>query len=174
VKIREINARNGGLPVPVCLGKRCINLAAQSAWLLEDWFEVAWKSGDGEDRPTPAQIELARIIANRHEVQLRFGFESDGAWTRKFLDVFAYDPEVEEDVFRRVRNVSQYVREGRDMPEMARKVGLRPDQVEFMISVLRDSEFDLDEVVEDLDSDPEDAAWRDMERDYGARQAEYY
>jgi hypothetical protein len=139
-----------------------------------DWFEVARKSGDGEDRPTPAQIELARIIANRHEVQLRFGFEGDGAWTRKFLDVFAYDPEVEEDVFRRVRNVTQYVREGRDMPEMARKVGLRPDQVEFMVSVLRDSDVDLEEVVEDFDSDPEDVAWRDMERDCEARQADYY
>ena len=139
-----------------------------------DWFEVARKSGDGEDRPTPAQIELARIIANRHEVQLRFGFEGDGAWTRKFLDVFAYDPEVEEDVFRRVRNVTQYVREGRDMPEMARKVGLRPDQVEFMVSVLRDSDVDLEEVVEDFDSDPEDAAWRDMERGYEAHQADYY
>ena len=105
---------------------------------------MARKSGDGEDRPTPAQIELARIIANRHEVQLRFGFESDGAWTRKFLDVFAYDPELEEDVFRRVRNVTQYVREGRDMPEMARKIGLRADQVEFMIEVLSDSGYDMD------------------------------
>jgi hypothetical protein len=135
---------------------------------------VARKSGDGEDHPTPAQIELARIIANRHEVQLRFGFESDGAWTRKFLDVFAYDPEMEEDVFRRVRNVTQYVREGRDMPEMAHKIGLRPDQVEFMIEVLSDSGYDMEEVTEDFDADPEDAAWRDMERDYEARQVEYY
>jgi hypothetical protein len=57
---------------------------------------------------------------------------------------------------------------------MARKIGLRADQVEFMIEVLRDSDYDMEEVVEDFDSDPEDAAWRDMERDYEARQAEYY
>jgi len=135
-----------------------------------DTFETT----DNGAGPTPAQIELARIVADRHEVQLRYGFESDGVWTRKFLDVFAYDPEIEEDVFRRVRNVIQYVREGRDMPEMARKVGLRADQVEFMIAVLRDSDYEMEEVAEDLDTDPEDAAWRDLERDYEARQAEYY
>ena len=32
----------------------------------------------------------------------------------------------------------------------------------------------MEEVVEDFDTDPEDAAWRDMERDYEARQVEYY
>ena len=88
--------------------------------------------------------------------------------------MFAFDPEMEEDVFRRIRNIAQYVREGRDMPEMARKIGLRADQVEFMIEVLRDSDYDMEEIVEDFDSDPEDAAWRDMERDYEARQVEYY
>ena len=156
------------------LGSGALSLTPDGIGSNEGRFEVARKSGDGEDRPTPAQIELARLIASRHEVQLCFGFESDGAWTRKFLDVFAYDPEMEEDVFRRIRNVSQYVREGRDMPEMARKIGLRADQVEFMIAVLRDSGYDMEEVVEDFDSDPEDAAWRDMERDYEARPVEYY
>ena len=101
------------------------------------------------------------------------GFEADGPWTRKFLDIFAYDPDTDEDVFRRVRNVIQYVREGRDMPEMGRKVGLRPDQVEFMIGVLRDSGHDLEEVIEDFEHDPEDAAWQDMERDLDARPYEY-
>ncbi|EWY40126.1 hypothetical protein N825_03110 [Skermanella stibiiresistens SB22] len=129
---------------------------------------------EGEARPSAAQVELARLIAERHEVTLPLGFEADGPWTRKFLDVFAYDPEVEEDVFRRVRNIVQYVREGRDMPEMARKVGLRPDQVEFMISVLRWSDYDMEEVVEEFDTDPEDAAWRDMERDFEARAYEYH
>jgi hypothetical protein len=156
------------------LGSGALSLTPDGIGSNEGRFEVARKSGDGEDRPTPAQIELARLIASRHEVQLRFGFESDGAWTRKFLDVFAYDPEMEEDVFRRIRNVSQYVREGRDMPEMARKIGLRADQVEFMIAVLRDSGYDMEEVVEDFDTDPEDAAWRDLERDYEARPVEYY
>jgi hypothetical protein len=60
------------------------------------------------------------------------------------------------------------------MPEMARKIGLRADQVEFMIAVLRDSGYDMEEVVEDFDTDPEDAAWRDLERDYEARPVEYY
>jgi hypothetical protein len=105
-------------------------------------------------RPTAAQIELARLVADRHEVRLREGFEVDGPWTRRFLDVFAFDPDTEDDVYRRVRNVTQYVREGRDMPEMARKLGLRPDQVEFMIDLLRDSGHDLEEV-RDLDSDLE-------------------
>jgi hypothetical protein len=120
-------------------------------------------------RPTAAQIELARLVADRHEVRLREGFEVDGPWTRRFLDVFAFDPDTEDDVYRRVRNVTQYVREGRDMPEMARKLGLRPDLVEFMIGVLRDSGCDLEEVVEDFDSDPEEAAWRDMESGLEAR-----
>lgn len=132
------------------------------------------RKSDGDSRPTAAQVELARLVADRHEVRLPTGFESDGIWTRKFLDVFAYDPEAEEDVFRRVRNLVQYVREGRDTPEMARKVGLRPDQVEFMISVLRWSDYDMEEVVEDFETDPEDAAWRDMDRDVEARSYGYY
>ena len=37
-----------------------------------------------------------------------------------------------------------------------------------MIAVLSDSGYDMEEVVEDFDTDPEDAAWRDMERDYEA------
>ena len=130
------------------------------------------KIDDG--RPTAAQVELVRIVADRHEVSLPFGFESDGPWTRKFLDVFAFDPEYEEDVHRRIRNIVQYVREGREIPEIARKLNIRPEQAEFMVGVLSQSGYPMEEVVEDFDGDPEDAAWREMEREYEALPAEYY
>ncbi len=114
-------------------------------------------------RPTPAQIDLARIVSDRHEVVLPFGYELDGPWIRRFLDCFAFDPETEEDVFRRVRNITAYAREGRTTADMARKLDLRPDQVDFIVETLRGSGYDLNEVIEAFDEDPEEVSWRDLE-----------
>ena len=116
-------------------------------------------------RSTDAQIDLARTVATRHAVRLPQGFESDVGWTRRFLDVFAFDPETELDVYRRIRNIEQWCREGRTPAEMARKLDLSPEDVGFIVAVLRDSGYDLTEVEEDLDEDPEEAWYGHIESD---------
>jgi|tagenome__1003787_1003787.scaffolds.fasta_scaffold20323974_2 hypothetical protein len=113
--------------------------------------------------PTDAQIDLARVLAVRHEVSLPEGFEGDAVWTRNFLDSFAFDTNTEQDIYRRIRNIMQWCREVRAPEEMARKLDITPKQVDFIISVLHDSGYELAEVVEDLDEDPEDACYRHLE-----------
>ncbi|MDR3519260.1 MAG: hypothetical protein P4M00_26000 [Azospirillaceae bacterium] len=111
------------------------------------------------------QIALARLVADRHGITLPLGFEDDGPWTRRFLDVFAFDTQTEQDVFRRIVNLRQWAREGRDADEMGRKLDIKPALVVFALAVLRDSGFDLDDVAEDLGPDPEDAYWHMAEED---------
>lgn len=123
--------------------------------------------GGGRRRPVPpptaAQVALARTVAARHEIDLPEGVTGDGAWMRAFLDVFAYDPETEEGVFRRVRNLIQWAREGRTPAEMAHKLGLPAERVVFALGVLRDSGHDLAEVAEEVLEDPEEICWRCLE-----------
>lgn len=115
--------------------------------------------------PSYQQLGLARLVADRHGLTLPDGYEDDGPWIRRFLDVFAFDPATELDVFRRVANLIQWAREGREPGEMARKLEIKANLVTFALEVLHDSGINLDEVVEDLGPDPDETYWRDAEID---------
>lgn len=116
-----------------------------------------------------AQQALVTLLAARHDLIVPPPLERDGAWVTRFLDCFAYDPEREEDIFRRVRNLAQYAREGRSVTEMASKLALGPERVEFMLEVLRRSGHRLeDAVTAEEDWQREEAAWRALEDELAA------
>jgi hypothetical protein len=113
--------------------------------------------------PSQAQVDLVRLVAERHGLGIPAVGCFDRVWARRFLACFAYDPETEVDVHRRLHLVEQCAREGRSVPDIAAKVELRPEDVALMLDLLARSGRVLDEVVEDAASDPEASVWDELD-----------
>lgn len=86
--------------------------------------------------PSEAQLNLVRIVADRHRLPLVEGYEDDLPWVSMFLDCFAYDTVLGTGGSRQIWNVQQWFREQRDPQEIAKKICLTVKHVEFIHDML--------------------------------------
>jgi hypothetical protein len=94
------------------------------------------------------QERLCVVIAERFGLTLPDGWDGDSWFMKNFLDAFAFDPETGEGGFDRVRYLIQYVREGRDFDDIARRMTLPRDQVRLMVAMLQATSTDLTETID--------------------------
>ena len=101
--------------------------------------------------PTEAQLNLARIIADRYRLSLPGGYENDLPWVKMFLDCFAYHAETGLGGSRQLWNIQQWFREQRDHQDIANKIMLTVNHVEFIRDMLVRCGYGVDPVIDQGD-----------------------
>lgn len=114
---------------------------------------------------TRDQIDLAMTLKERHELNIPFDVLCDYEFGKKFIDLFAYDPD-ENDLsgFRRVDTIVSYLYYDKDQRHLQFKLELEREDVSFMVAVISKYKFGGDIPRENLlDKDPELTAYRELE-----------
>ncbi|HEV7370672.1 hypothetical protein [Arenibaculum sp.] len=111
------------------------------------------------------QKALAVVLADRFRLSVPDGTYDDPEKVLPLLDFFAYDPDTGAGGIRNVGILIVRAKGGCDDAEVAAILGLPRETVAFARSLLLASGYDLGEDAEDPSADPEDAFWRDQERE---------
>ena len=114
---------------------------------------------------TRDQIDFAFLLKERHEFDIPFDILCDYEFGKKFIDLFAFDPEQKDMTgFRRVDTIVSYLYYDKDQRHLQFKLELSPEDVSFMISVISKYKFNGDIPRENLqDKDPELTAYEKLE-----------
>lgn len=118
-----------------------------------------------EKHLTPAQINLAMTLKERHGLDIPFDLLCQYEFGKKFLDLFAYDPDANEMTgFRRMNTIISYLYYDKDQKHLQFKLDLSADDVSFMIKIISEYKFQGDIPRENTsDLDPEYTAYTRLE-----------
>lgn len=116
---------------------------------------------------TSAQIQLVRTLADRHELTIPWEVQKDYDFAKRFLDLFAFDPNnTEMTGLRRTRVIESYCFYDKENAHLAQKLELSLSDIRFMVMVLSRYKYDgaLPREKDEPDRDPEDEYYKKMEK----------
>jgi len=120
-----------------------------------------------EKRLSESQIRLIQTLADRHGFSIPFDVVHDYSFGKKFLDLFAFDPDKGETTgFRRITIIESYLYYDKEQAHLQFKLELDQEDVAFMIKVLAEYKYGGALPREDeklLERDPEDVYYEKME-----------
>ena len=91
---------------------------------------------------TDAQINLALTVQERHGLSIPYSILTGYEFGKKFLNLFSYDPDSNELTgFRRVSVIIDYYYYDKDKKHIQFKLGLTPEETEFMVTTLAKYKF---------------------------------
>ncbi len=115
---------------------------------------------------TEQQRLLARTLADRYGLSFPGGVLDDPSFGKKFLDLFAWDPDSDQTTgFRRVSVIESYLYYDKDIGHLQNKLELSRADVAFMIKVLAEYKYggEIPRERDEPDRDPEDIYYEKLD-----------
>lgn len=115
---------------------------------------------------TEAQRDFARTLAERYGLTIPCDVLYDAAFGKKFLDLFAWDPETDQTTgFRRVTIIESYLYYDKDIAHLQEKLELARADVAFMIKTLAEYKYDgaVPREKDEPERDPEEVYYEKLE-----------
>ena len=130
------------------------------------------KEKDKTDKAGPPclskkQIDMARVIADRHKLDIPWDVLIDFDFGKKFIDLFAYDPDNNDLTgYRRIEIIEKYLYTDKNQKHLQFKLELSQEDVAFMVMVLAEYRYGGALPREDLsDPDPEGTSFKKLEEE---------
>lgn len=119
------------------------------------------------DELSEKQLWLIRALADRHGLSIPLEIMREPVFGRKFLNLFAFDPDKEETTgFRRVSVIESYLYYDKDQSHLQFKLEMTQEEVAFMVDVLATYKYGgaLPREEDESDRDPEDEYYEKVEK----------
>lgn len=121
------------------------------------------RKSDGSGEITPEQRALVNTLLHRFRLEAAVGLLAGADQQRRFLDFFSFEPDSGAGGIRNVAVLIARIKDGAGDAEIAGVLDTPRETVRLARRMLQAAGYDLDEEVEELDEDPEEAFYRNQE-----------